>query len=611
MDRIGSNDRAVEGAEAEAAARGLRSWPRILLSGTIPPFLAFLLQQYFWLITTRWALFYPAVFISSWIGGYRSGVASTLVSISLLWWYFTPPEHTLIKHDARYYFGALVFIAMGVVISALHRRLRRVTVHLAESQRFLQAILDHSPNGIVIKSIEGEYLVINQGLERLTGVPAAESIGKTDFDLFPEEVARRFRGNDKLVRETGKPLVTEERIQPDHQGGIFLVSKFPLMDEKQQLFAICAIWTDITGRKHDEELLRRRMRDLKIAQHVAHVGSWSVDLFSKEVEWSEELYEIFGTDPKKGPARPLNEDANLFTAHSAKQFRAAVDKLLIDGQAYELDCEIVRPDGSTRWVTARGEAVYDERNRIVAITGTAEDITRLKELQRLREEWMSIIAHDLRQPIGIIAMAADFLPTLHESKLSKKEQDMMERIRSSAHTLARMVEDLLDLSLLEADRLKLERTWVDASALVHETVDRLSPIAGDRRVKVIDGQMSRVFVDPMRIGQVLGNLVSNAVKYGERDKEIVVRVEPRADEVEVAVTNYGKGIEAAELPRIFNRFARTKKATGSSIPGLGLGLYISKGVVDAHGGRMWVESTPGKTTTFHMTLPASGTPEAA
>jgi signal transduction histidine kinase len=202
-------------------------------------------------------------------------------------------------------------------------------------------------------------------------------------------------------------------------------------------------------------------------------------------------------------------------------------------------------------------------------------------------------------------MAADFLPSLHESQLSTKEEDMMSRIRSSAHTLARMVEDLLDLSLLEAQRLKLERIWVDPSALVYETIDRLSHLTGDRRVKVIDGHMSRVFVDPMRIGQVLGNLVSNAVKYGERDKEIVVRLEPRAGEVEVAVTNYGKGIEAAELPRIFNRFARTKMSRGSSIPGLGLGLYISKGVIEAHGGRMWVESTPGATTTFHVTLPAA------
>jgi signal transduction histidine kinase len=129
---------------------------------------------------------------------------------------------------------------------------------------------------------------------------------------------------------------------------------------------------------------------------------------------------------------------------------------------------------------------------------------------------------------------------------------------------------------------------------------------------VIDGHMSSVFVDPMRIGQVLGNLVSNAVKYGDRDTDIVVRLERRMSDVEIAVTNHGKGIDPAELPRIFNRFTRTKVARDSSAPGLGLGLYISKGVIDAHGGQMWVESTPGETTTFHLTLPtASAAHQAA
>jgi PAS domain S-box-containing protein len=575
-----------------------------VLAAILPPAAAFAAQSYFWLITTRWSLFYPAIFISSWIGGFWSGLGATALSIGLIWWYYIPPLHGLIKYDARYYFTAVVFTALGFVVSAMHRRLRRLTMHLAESQRFLQAILDHSPNGIVIKSPDGRYLVTNRGLESLTGVSAAQSLGKTDFDLFPASVAERFRSNDKIVRETVAPLITEERVQPTH-GRTFLVSKFPLVDEKNRLFAICAIWSDISGRKHDEEALQRSMRDLRMAQRVAHVGSWSWDLRSNEAEWSDELFHIFGLNPSSGVPRILSDDAHLFSPESGARMRAAVDKLRVDGQPYELDLEIVRSDGSSGWITARGEAVTDEAGDVVAITGTAEDITRLKELQRLREEWMSVIAHDLRQPIGIIAMAADFLPSLHESQLSTKEEDMMSRIRSSAHTLARMVEDLLDLSLLEAQRLKLERIWVDPSALVYETIDRLSHLTGDRRVKVIDGHMSRVFVDPMRIGQVLGNLVSNAVKYGERDKEIVVRLEPRAGEVEVAVTNYGKGIEAAELPRIFNRFARTKMSRGSSIPGLGLGLYISKGVIEAHGGRMWVESTPGATTTFHVTLPAA------
>jgi signal transduction histidine kinase len=115
----------------------------------------------------------------------------------------------------------------------------------------------------------------------------------------------------------------------------------------------------------------------------------------------------------------------------------------------------------------------------------------------------------------------------------------------------------------------------------------------------------------MRIGQVLGNLLSNAIKYGEKGSEIVVRLHRQDDEVDIAVTNHGKGIDPEDLPRIFSRFMRSKAAHGSGVRGLGLGLYIAKGVVAAHGGRMWVESVPGETTTFHVALPTANAKQQA
>ena len=108
----------------------------------------------------------------------------------------------------------------------------------------------------------------------------------------------------------------------------------------------------------------------------------------------------------------------------------------------------------------------------------------------------------------------------------------------------------------------------------------------------------------MRIGQVLGNLISNAVKYGDKGTDIVVRIEQRGTEVEIVVENRGPGISADDVANIFKRFARSAKARQSGAPGLGVGLYIAKELVEAHGGRIWVDSTPGQTTTFHVALPS-------
>jgi signal transduction histidine kinase len=258
---------------------------------------------------------------------------------------------------------------------------------------------------------------------------------------------------------------------------------------------------------------------------------------------------------------------------------------------------------------AHGDAIRDDDGKIVGITGTAQDITELREAQRLRDEWTSVIAHDLRQPIGVILMAASALPALHEEHRVDAESSFLSRISSAANVLARMVDDLLDMSLLEARRLELRRSWVNPRSCVEDAVARLTHVIGDRKVRVAESGMRReVFVDVMRVGQILGNLLSNAVKYGDAGTEIDVAIEHRPNEVEIAVTNHGRGIAQEDLPKLFARFMRSKEARGSGTPGLGVGLYITRELIEAHNGRIWAESTPGKTTTFHLTLPSREAP---
>lgn len=602
MPQKESSESVVSRVLAGAAAGERPSAVRVLLATVLPPTIVLILKLSVGGASGWWSLFYPAVFACAWLGGLEAGVAATLLSSALMWWYFVPPQHVIVKPAGPSYAFALVFVVMGVAISAVIRGLRRSTGVLARNQRFLQGILDYSPDAIIIKNLDSRYIVVNKAFEVLTGVRRESALEHTDLDLFPTVVADRFRSNDKTVRETRAPLFSEEKIA-EADPRVFLVGKFPLLDQRGAVFAIGAIWTDISQHKRDEAALRQSMDDLRTAQHVAHVGSWRWDFRTNQSTWSEELYEIFGIDRHQSAIPLVNPGLKLLTPDSVGRLRAAIEKLRIDGQPYELDLEFTRPDGSPRWCAARGEAVRDETGRIVGINGTAADVTHIKELERLRDEWTSVIAHDLRQPIGVITMASDFLPELHSEGFGERERAMLQHIQSAAHTLKRMVDDLLDMSLVEAHRLKLERRSVEARTLVHEIVDRLSPITGGRVKYCETGTPAKVYVDPMRIEQVLGNLFSNAVKYGDPNGEIEVRVDRAADHVEIAVTNRGKGIDGDELPRLFDRFMRAKRTTRSGAPGLGLGLYIAKGVIEAHGGRIWAESIPDKRTTFHIALP--------
>jgi signal transduction histidine kinase len=301
-------------------------------------------------------------------------------------------------------------------------------------------------------------------------------------------------------------------------------------------------------------------------------------------------------------------DSRVFTEESVGRLRSAVNAAMSDGTPFETEVSALRPDRSMRHLAVRGVAVREKSGAVSGVEGTMQDITELREAEQLRDEWTSVIAHDLRQPIGVILMAASALPEMHKGEVTDDEKLFVSRIVAAGNTLARMVDDLLDLSLLEAHRLELQRRWVNPRDFVSETVGRLAHITAGHPVRFSqEGGVGDVFVDPMRIGQVLGNLTSNAVKYGEPGTDIDVRLAQRDHEVEISVTNHGRGISPEDMPRLFSRFMRSKQ-TRTRVPGLGVGLYISRELVEAHQGRIWAESTPGKTTTFHLTLPARVTP---
>jgi PAS domain S-box-containing protein len=232
-----------------------------------------------------------------------------------------------------------------------------------------------------------------------------------------------------------------------------------------------------------------------------------------------------------------------------------------------------------------------------------QDISVRKELERLREEWSAVVAHDLRQPVNAIHLDAQMLLRRKEDTLPEPERRALSRIVSSSRRLNRMIADLLDASRIESKHMTIEPRPVALDTYVRAVVDELAETLAGRRVRVAVAPEQVISIDRDRIQQVLANLVSNAVKYGAPETEIAIEAQPCGEMVEVVVTNHGPGIPPDQLPLLFSRFSRTRGARESRVPGIGLGLYVAKGLVEAHGGRLWAESTPGETTRFHFTLP--------
>jgi PAS domain S-box-containing protein len=271
---------------------------------------------------------------------------------------------------------------------------------------------------------------------------------------------------------------------------------------------------------------------------------------------------------------------------------------------------VVQPNGHRVPVLDSSAVVHTKDGQVIGAVALIQDISAFKEIERLREEWTTVIAHDLRQPITVIIGYAMSL-TRKESTLLNEERNRIAHILTAAENLNKLIADLLDLSRIEARRLVLQRQPIDLPSLVDAVEERTAVATSDHLFRVtVDGQIPPVLADPARIEQVLSNLLSNAVKYGDPDREVSIDVRSLGDSARVTVTNVGPGIPADEIANIFTRYYRAKPARAGRTEGLGLGLYIAKGIVEAHHGQISVESIPGETTSFSFTLPLVTSPIA-
>ncbi len=266
--------------------------------------------------------------------------------------------------------------------------------------------------------------------------------------------------------------------------------------------------------------------------------------------------------------------------------------------SFETWQEVLR--GRSRdWRHEEVDAVEDLRRRAIEVD-LGRQIARAEQAVRHRDETVAILSHDLKTPLQVIHLASGALRREGSARMRALTIDRVERAVQRMNTL---IHDLLDLAKIEAGRVELTRKPCLASSLLLDTFTILSPLADAKDIRLDRAGEARVHADGDRLFQVLSNLVGNAVKFTPAGGAVTVQVEDVAgDAVRFAITDNGPGIAAFELGHIFDRYWHARRGRGA---GTGLGLYIAKGIIEAHGGRLWVESVLGAGSTFYFTLPRS------
>lgn len=294
--------------------------------------------------------------------------------------------------------------------------------------------------------------------------------------------------------------------------------------------------------------------------------------------------------------------------HSAA-FLDLLDEVRRSGESSQREIEF-REQGKLVWVEATGAVVPDTTEPGAPwCLFVLHDITRQKELEALRKEFVANVSHELKTPIAMLKGYAETLSDDDGTMPAEQRVQFARTIHRHAERLAAIVEDLLTLSRLESDRAVIQPIWQAPALLLADAVEEFADaLAASRHTLVATGSVEglEVHVDPMRIGQVLRNLLQNAQKYTPAGSRIELGAKAASGgrEVEFWVADNGPGIPPADLPRIFERFYRVEKGRSREKGGTGLGLSIAKHIVQLHGGQIAAESRVGRGTTIHFRLPA-------
>jgi two-component system cell cycle sensor histidine kinase/response regulator CckA len=495
---------------------------------------------------------------------------------------------------------------------------------LRRSETHLRTLVNTLPDLVWLKDPQGVYLSCNARFESLFGAAAEAIRGRTDYDFVSRELADFFRKHDLAALAAGGPCVNEEELTfaADGHREILETIKTPMRDASGHVVGVLGIARDITERRRTALALKASERALSEAQRIAGIGAWEWDLKSGRHTWSERVYQIYGRDPSLPPA-VYPEVCRYFTPAGWARLTAAVEQALADGTPYECDAEVVRSDGTPRWITARGEAERDATGAITHLRGTVQDITERKRLEqervameaRMRQQQKlesigtlaSGVAHEINNPITGIMNYAQLIQDRLPAGDSLTE--FTGEIMRETQRVATIVRHLLTFARQERQSHSPARLAdiVDAVLSLVRTVIGRDQIT--LQVTIPEGLPS-LKCRSQQIQQVIMNLVTNARdalndRYPGHhpDKVLSLRACLRQDAgrrwIRLTVEDHGAGIASEVRERIFDPFFTTKGRDA----GTGLGLSISHGIVKEHRGEWRVESEPGRFTRMHIDLP--------
>lgn len=350
-------------------------------------------------------------------------------------------------------------------------------------------------------------------------------------------------------------------------------------------------------------------RALEEAQALSHLGSWEWDIATGTITWSDELYRIYGMRPQERPIG-FEEFIGLIHPDDRKRVQDTIDTSFQTGRPFEFEHRIVLSAGDERILKGMGKTVVDKAGKPTRMLGTSQDVTQVKQLDRAKDEFISLVSHQLRTPLSIIRIHGGILEDGIAGPLDAKQEGHIRTMTSASIRLIGLVDDILRISRISLNRIKVSASPTDPNKLIQGCIEELVSAAKEKGVTIAfspDTSLGLVSIDATIFGEILRNLAGNAVRYSKKNNgHIAIDFIKEANGYLLTVKDNGIGIPQVDQAFIFERFYRANNAVVVDSEGNGLGLYIVKLFTEAAGGKIWLKSTAGKGTTFYVSFPFQG-----
>jgi len=506
-------------------------------------------------------------------------------------------------------------------LTASNEELIATNEELTETQDHLQIIINELERSesrfrnlvlqapVAICIFRGRELLIEAANLKMQEMLGKDSriVGKTFAEAVPELEDQPFFELLDSVFKTGEIYYGNEALATINRDGFLSDGYFnfiyqPLKDENNLTEAIMVVAIEVTETVKSRKEIEWTGEQLRLAIDAADLATWYLDINSGTFIPSPRLKELFGYYPEE--EMPLSAAIDQIEGDHRELVRKAINNTVATGTNYNIEYPVIGfHDEKQRWVKAMGKIYKDNDGKASNFFGALSDITESKQDELRKNDFIGMVSHELKTPLTSLTAIVQVANSKLKNSEDKFLAGAMEKANIQVKKMSNMINGFLNISRLESGKILIEKQKFEIDELIREIIDDVQVTTVSHTITLTACSPIEIDADRDKIGSVISNLLTNAIKYSPRNQGITVTCTKTDDVLQVSVKDEGMGIKEQDIDKLFDRYYRVESKNTTHISGFGIGLYLSAEIIQRHNGKIWAESETGVGSTFYFTLP--------